>query len=347
VLSVEFKGINSFIVGISKLLLKSSNKRITRGEVCYELPSPIIVKISNPLSRIVNLPERKWNYTLPFAESLWIAAGRNDISFVGHYLSKMYEFSDDNKFMRAAYGPRLRFHTGVRSDYSIGFPKRREILTDSIIQVDQFRFIERIFKKDPNTRQAIITINDPAKDFFVDNDELKITKDFPCTCTIQFQKVGDKLDLIVHMRSNDFIWGATAVNVFNFTFMQEYFSKILDLRLGNYYHIVNNLHYYERFGEMVKELADKQTAEDDFYEYKKSFNDLDSFDQNIFKLEKYESALRSGETQELIDFDDELFTDWGRIFYRFNVDKNYNSFINPLIANTINRKENDFKIRTS
>lgn len=37
------------------------------------------------------------------------------------------------------------------------------------------------------------------------------------------------------MRSNDIIWGASAVNIFNYTFMQEYMATILGLGVGNYF----------------------------------------------------------------------------------------------------------------
>jgi thymidylate synthase len=54
-------------------------ERQTRGRKCFELPYPVIIKINNPLSRIVTIPERGWNYVLPYIESLWLASGRNDV----------------------------------------------------------------------------------------------------------------------------------------------------------------------------------------------------------------------------------------------------------------------------
>ena len=47
------------------------------------------------------------------------------------------------------------------------------------------------------------------------------------------------------MRSNDMLWGASAVNIFNFTFMQEYFAAMLNMEIGSYFHIANNFHFYE------------------------------------------------------------------------------------------------------
>ncbi len=58
--TAEFKGINSFLVGMAKVLLVEGVERKTRGEKCWELPYPAMIKISNPLARWVTIPERKW-----------------------------------------------------------------------------------------------------------------------------------------------------------------------------------------------------------------------------------------------------------------------------------------------
>ena len=157
----EFEGINSFLVGTAKLLLKEGVKRHTRGFNCYELPYPFFFKIKKPTARICTIPQRKWNPVLPFAESLWIALGRNDLNFIGYYLKKMKNFSDDGLFLRGAYGPRIRYRNGTSNDYKIDY---KFTITNHNNFVDQFDFIEKTFKKDINTRQAIIDIGDPLKD---------------------------------------------------------------------------------------------------------------------------------------------------------------------------------------
>jgi len=54
-----------------------------------------------------------------------------------------------------------------------------------------------------------------------------------------------KLDIIVHMRSNDVVWGFSAVNVTNFSIFQWIMADLLGMEVGNYYHIADNMHYYE------------------------------------------------------------------------------------------------------
>lgn len=334
----EYRGVNSFLVGMSRTLLENAQKRVTRGLICYELPYPIVVKITNPLSRITTIHERKWNYILPFAESLWIASGRNDIGLVGHYVKKMCDYSDNSTHMRAAYGPRMRYYNASKNDYKIDF-------TGSDIQknraIDQFQFIVKAFKRDINTRQAIVTITDPIKDLFNDNFDLKETRDFPCTCSLQFIKVDNKLDLIVHMRSNDFVWGASAVNIFNYTFLQEYFSRILNIPIGNYYHIANNLHYYEGFQELLANLACVDKFDDDSFEYKKTFSSLSDFDEMVNRLAQYENAVRNNWNIELPDFEDDFFNDWAKIFYHFNIDRTFDDFKNPILSDVIKQNSHE------
>ena len=95
------------------------------------------------------------------------------------------------------------------------------------------------------------------------------------------------------MRSNDLIWGASAVNIFNYTFMQEYFSQMLGLEVGEYFHIANNLHYYDYHKSLIEELASLQNVKDDSFCYEKNFHSLEDFDRQIKKLIEWEDNLRT------------------------------------------------------
>jgi len=345
----EFSGINAFLVEMARLLLKDGVKRITRNFNCFELPAPVIIKILNPSSRIITISAREWNYTLPYVESLWLASGRNDIKMVAHYVKKMLEFSDDKETMRAGYGPRFRFFTGVSDDYNNGYLyEPGNINQFNTAEIDQFDFVEKSFQKDPNTRQAIITIGDPAKDCFQEENILKQTKDFPCTRDIQFIRQNDKLDVIVHMRSNDFVWGAGGVNIFNFTFLQEYFAKILGLPVGHYYHIVNNFHYYENLKPMVEGIAATIQYYDEPYIYNKSFSTLADFDERLFAFQKYEYEIREKKSSDLIDFGDDFFNDWAKVLYQFHKQQpGIVSYANPYLNQICSMKKNKTEIKNN
>lgn len=334
----EYQGINSFLVGVSQYLLENAVPRLVRGCKTFEISHPVIIKIKNPLARHITIEKRHWNHILPYAESLWIALGRNDMELIGKYLNKLYDFSDDAISMRAAYGPRLRYYQGSSMDYAKSSDRihKRETI-GSISEIDQFKYIVKAFTRDPYTRQGIISITDPSKDYFAFADELKITKDFPCTNNLHFLNRGDSLDLIVNMRSNDFFWGSTGVNIFNFTFIQEYFAKILGLKVGHYYHVVNNLHYYEEFSSKVESLANIQNWTDDFYQYNSTYQNLSDFDKMLTKLEEYELRLSSGE-DILFESNDDFFNDWAKVLYSFHQKHKSVEFKHPVL-NLLNERK--------
>lgn len=298
------------------MLLSEGVKRETRGSICYELPEPFLFKLTQPQARIVTIPERKWNKTLPYAESLWIASGRNDLSYICHYLKRMSDFSDDGIFMRGGYGPRYRNYNGDKLDYKIDTINIRS--DDSI---DQLKYVIDCFSEDLNTRRAAISFADPLKDDFDINGVLKVSKDIPCTRELHFikQSTSNKLDLIVKMRSNDLIWGASAVNIFNYTFMQEYIAAILGMEIGNYYHLADNMHYYAKFKKLIKMLADTRNIYDIPSNYKKTFSSLTQFDALVSKLGNEEELMRKNfHTYHYALFNDDFFQHWYDVLYLFN-----------------------------
>lgn len=312
--TAEFTGINDFLVKSSQLLLKYGVARETRGYICYELPEPFMFKITEPTARLVTIPERKWNVALPYAESLWLASGRNDMDFITHYLKNMGHFSDDGIVMRAGYGPRLRFFNPNVEDYAeFGNVEEHKSWT-----VDQFRYVVKCFEKDANTRRAVINIDDTIKDELYIDGSIKETKDIPCTRLLHFTKnaVTGKLDLTVFMRSNDMLWGASAVNIFNFTFMQEYFAAILGMEIGNYFHIANNFHYYEEKRDMLESIASVTDYTDVPYEYDKRFHSLEDFDQQLKLLSEEEKQMRLDSYQyQPYLFEEDFFRDWYSVLF--------------------------------
>ena len=314
-----FEGINTFLIGASKLLEAEGVRRMARGDLCYELPEPAIFKIKNPLAREITIPVRKWFKVLPYAESLWIASGRNNMGYITHYLPRMVDYSDDGITMRGGYGPRYRDYNGEVRDYRIETPNIRQ---DG--SIDQLRYAIECFRQDVDTRRAVIAFGDPVKDDFDESGQLKMTKDIPCTRELHFIKQSgeNKLDLIVRMRSNDLIWGASAVNVFNYTFMQEYVAAILGMEVGSYYHIVDNLHYYERHDQMVHTLAGISEWEEKPRLLGKYFSSLEEFDALVTLLSNEEQAMRLDfKKYRKREFNDEFFQYWYEVLYTFNMEK--------------------------
>lgn len=314
--SAEYSGVNSFLVESCKLLLKEGVMRETRGSKCYELPEPYMFKITNPCARHITLPERKWFKVLPYAESLWIASGRNDMDFITHYLPRMDDYSDNHITMRGGYGPRVRHYNGSSTDYD-----NKSICSECEFEADQLRYVVECFQQDINTRRAIITLGDPMKDCFDNDKTLKQTKDIPCTRTLQFIKdsKSNKLNLVVTMRSNDLIYGASAVNIFNYTFMQEYMAAILGLEIGSYFHIVSNMHYYDEFSPLVANLSLIENPIDDGKPLRKSFSSLAEFDSMVKRLSDEEQKMRTDKgNYSTVEWDDDFFENWYSVLMKWN-----------------------------
>ena len=302
----RYIGINSFTVGMARELLDFGIKREMHGfqantaSACYEIPEPVVVKIEDPTARQILIPERKWNRVLPYAESLWMILGSNDLDDLpGHFVKSVYNFSDDGHTWRGGYGPRIRRYTGISNQYYRSLNNKKissqeDQAKDSFVNVDQLRYVIETLRNEPTSRQALITIHDPAKDSLLG---LK-TRDIPCTRSLHFMIVDGKLNLYVWMRSNDFIWGAQAVNIPNFTLMQQYVAKILNVPMGSYFHVVDNFHFYESSKELVETLAEVKM--EDAYEMDRlchnDYNDclrfgLDQLDETARKMYETEELL--------------------------------------------------------
>jgi len=136
-----------------------------------------IVDMDNP---IITLPERKLNYNFMTGEAWWILDGRNDVRSLSKYMGKIERYSDDGVRFFGAYGPKI---------------------------VDQLSYCIKTLIKDPDSRQACLTIwreNPPY------------SKDIPCTVSLQFFLRENKLYTIANMRSQD-IWLGLPYDAFNFS----------------------------------------------------------------------------------------------------------------------------------
>lgn len=330
----SFKNLNQALIGLSRELINKGVSRTTRGFDCIELPNPVLICIENPWDRYITIKERKWNKVLPFIESLWLSLGFNDLDILpGKYLNSLYDFSDNGRTWRAGYGPRLRSFSGNAVDYDIDSKFSSNVTVGYTTRVDQYRFVIETLKRDINSRQALITIADPVKDDFDHMGKLKVTKDQPCTRSIQFMVVDGKLDCTVYLRSNDLLFGFSAVNVFNFSLMQEIIANILDIPVGKYYHFVNNLHYYSNFTPKIEYFASQK--EEDYeslneFHYKSPFLSLNNFDHLINLLFEFEQIISKNKDTIVPDFGNDMINDWAKVI-KYYWSKENVEFINPYL----------------
>ncbi len=336
-----FENLNQASILLCREILKYGVRRRTRNLDCVEFPEPVMIHITNITDRYINIKERKHHKVLPFAESLALASGVNHMDLYASYVPSMMNYSDDGNYQRAGYGPRIRRYEGTIGDYKVKYHLgRNHSEGDFKNTTDQLKFVIESLQKDINTRQAIITIHDPAKDCFEPGGALKVTKDQPCSRSIQFMVVGGKLDCTLYIRSNDLLYGLQAVNVFNFTFMQEYVANLLGLPVGTYHHVANNLHYYDDKSGLVQTIAGKDfeayDSEFGVWQYPSPAPDLKAFDEEIHNLCQYEMKVRATKDYWASLFPTEFFCDWGKVFLQYH-SKQKEIFFNPYLNKLFNK----------
>ena len=191
--------------------------------------------VENPKSRHLGLVGRNNNIFATIAETFWVFAGDDKVDpFLSFFLPRAADFSDDGEIWRGAYGPRLYKYDQL----------------DDVIE--QFRN-EGIF-----TRRAVLYIGTPeldTKESLKNVYGLEGTKDRPCNMMCDFFITPDKrLHMNVKSRSGDVLWGFGSINIFEWTFLQEFILQELkreidpELTLGTYNHHVTNLHLYDNSG---------------------------------------------------------------------------------------------------
>lgn len=214
---IEATGYREALPKALKLILRTGKNISPRGNETIEVED-VLIQLSNPRDRVPLLPHRRANIFALLAETLWVFAGRDDLEFIGFYLSRVADFSDDGIRLEGAYGPRLRNWYGH----------------------DQLMNLVGLLRNDPSSRRAVISLFDPTKDW--DNTR----KDIPCNNWLQFTIRDERLNMRVTSRSMDVIWGST-LNIFEWTTMQELLAYWLSVDVGTYVHFIGSLHLYDRF----------------------------------------------------------------------------------------------------
>lgn len=185
--------------------------------------------LDNPRSRILVNPVRRWSAALAVGEFAWHVSGSDDVEPLAYYAPIWRQFSGDGAHIRGScYGKRI-FDPGAAS-------------------LSQWEALVELLRSDPESRRAILSVQQaPAEALDI------ASPDVPCVTTCQFLIRDGRLDAIVHMRSNDAIWGLP-YDVFLFTMIQEMLSLELGVPLGRYHHFAGSLHLYERHFALARRI---------------------------------------------------------------------------------------------
>lgn len=281
---INSRNINHALVDITnKVLAAGANITVRDNQGTTEI-CPLVVNIERPLERCLLNKERKNNTFAAIAESMWVMAGRDDIRFLSNYLPRAIDFSDDRKTWRAGYGARLRNFHGV----------------------DQIKEVYNILKKDPSSRRAVAVIFDPTLDFVE-------SKDIPCNNWLHFMIRDGVLNLNIAVRSNDVIWGFSAINTFEWSVLLEMMAFWLNCKVGRTTFFASSMHIYDRHSDRARKIAKAEV--DDIYEQNpKTFRfatQIDEIDEVLALWFETEFMIRQqvcDMTERIADFPDPLLS---------------------------------------
>lgn len=187
-----------------------------RGQLTRELRHVTVVLDDPALAPPLAV---RWNFNHGIAavETVQLLAGVSCLSQLDEVSKGRFSRYADGGRLLGAYGPRL---------------------------YRQFPEAERRLRADPDTRQAVLNL------WRLDEP---VTRDVPCTLSLTFAVRKDRLELTVHMRSNDLTMGVP-YDWFVFSRVHLAMAEVLGLEPGPYVHKVDSLHLYERDFETAQRL---------------------------------------------------------------------------------------------
>jgi len=220
-----------------KLCAPRGQKVVEIENYTYELPARV---------RFCNFEARKLKLDYIKHEFLWYLRGnRKDLSIMKH--AKMWESLTD-------------YDGGINSNYGQYIFSKNPVVIPSPIRTS-FDFVVKQLTEDEDSRRASIPI--------LGLQHLRIdVKDLPCTYSLNFRIRDNQLNMSVHMRSQDAVFGM-GNDAPTFSFIHEMvwaalLPKYPDLQLGKYHHIADSFHVYERHFDVMEKIAegDKYVAVD-------------------------------------------------------------------------------------
>jgi thymidylate synthase len=214
---------------IAKWVLSTGSPVSPRGQATREVLDALIV-VEDPTDALPIGIGRKLNPRIAAAEALQLVGGFSSPRLMMGVQPRFREFMDGNDaglYQHGAYGPRVR---------------------------SQMEHAERRLRRDPSTRQSVVTVWSSSLD--LPDDTLR---DYPCTLSLHFLIRGGRLELHTTMRSNDVWWGL-AYDAFQFTQLQLTMANVLGLEPGPYAHRATSLHVYERDADGINALTCSTTG---------------------------------------------------------------------------------------
>jgi thymidylate synthase len=202
-----------------------------RGQTTWDLgPTTLVFKSADNALPIGC--GRRVNSHIAAAEAIQLIGGFGDPALTVWSSDAFRAFQEDDGTFHGAYGDRIG---------------------------DQLNDVVNKLRRDPDTRQAVITLWDPKKD-----SALGAKRDYPCTVSLGFRLVNQGqpvLELNTLMRSND-VWLGTPYDIFQFTQLQHTVATILGVKTGKYRHTAWSFHLYAQHESLLTQLRAPKGAPD-------------------------------------------------------------------------------------
>lgn len=226
--TVEVNGVNDAYDKIVRMVDRMGSVSSSRNGAVKALPGPLLMRCNWPKRRVLFDEKRDANPVFHLMESLWMLAGRNDTAFVQQFNSNIASYSDDGTSFNAAYGFRWANHFGY----------------------DQLDIAVAMLRANPDDRRVVISMWDATQDLN------SASKDIPCNTQIMLRCIMQAKTPVLHMttvnRSNDMVWGLCGANFVHLTILHEWLASACDMHLGQWNHMSNNAHLYERHWKLAK-----------------------------------------------------------------------------------------------
>jgi len=183
--------------------------------------------LADPRQRWIASRRPAMNPAFAIAEVIWIMNGRRDSAFLNYFNPRLPEFAGKGPNYFGAYGFRLR----------------------KAFSIDQLKRAAAALRQNSLSRQVVLQIWNTETDLpYADGQPAD--HDIPCNLLAMLKVRNGKLEWTQIMRSNDLFLGLPH-NIVQFTTMQELIAGWIGVEPGEYQHLSDSLHLYERDGYVL------------------------------------------------------------------------------------------------
>lgn len=202
-------------------LVTEGERSAPRGRPIRE-KRPMVLRIEDSRRGFIQHPARGLSKGLMYVEPFQMIMGTSVPDMLKVVAPNYAQFvNPDTQTMDGAYPPRV---------------------------FKQLPYVLKLIKNDPDTRQAVIAI--------YGTQDQRVSRDVPCTETMQFFIRNSKLELFVNMRSSD-AWLGIPYDIAQFTILQLAVAAELGVEPGAFVLSAGSSHIYERDEARIHRFLDE------------------------------------------------------------------------------------------